>query len=438
MGENLSHRGLKASKTVLRVDMDLYFEAVQNLYDKKTNPQGTFPMNIAENKLNWSMLREKIQQITGNNDIPDWVAGYTSGLGAPSFRESVAAFLEKFLTKCKINPGNIAFSAGATSVVEMTSLVLGDPGDVVAIPAPSYPVYKQDVGNIAGLERFDIVTHHDMESLVEGPLLRTTHLDSTKEMIEKEGKKFKMLVITNPDNPTGGMYPYDQLLKITNWCLQNEVHLVVNEIYGLSLIDTSHPAIKNDYPRQVDFVSFAQIMEAENSDYLHLWYSFSKDFGISGLRVGFVYSLNQLFLRAYENINYSHLVSNHSQWILQELLKDDQFIKEYIDTNQDLLTEAYATVVTTLKKINIPYIPSRGSLFAWLDMSEFMQGNSQEEENKLWLDIYEKTGILLTPGEGFGHSRKGQFRMVYPYFLKEDLEVAIERFSGYVLNKRNN
>jgi len=436
MSTSLSNRGHNASKTVLRVDMDLYFEAIQNLYNKETNPQGTFPMNIAENKLNWSMLREKIQQITRNNDIPDWVAGYTSGLGAPSFREAVAAFLEKFLTKCQINSENIAFSAGATSVVEMTCLVLGDPGDVVAIPAPSYPVYKQDVGNIAGLERYDIVTHHDLQSLKEGPLLDTTYLDTTKEMIERDGKTFKILVLTNPDNPTGGIYTYDQLLNITNWCLQNEVHLIVNEIYGLSLIDTSHPAIRNDYSDQVDFVSFAQIMERKKSDYLHLWYSFSKDFGISGLRVGFVYSLNQLFLKAYENLNYSHLVSNHTQWFLQELLKDEGFIEEYIDTNQKLLTEAYATIVTALIEIDIPYVPSRGSLFIWLDLSEFVESNSQEAENAIWLDIYEKTGILLTPGEGFGHSRKGLFRMVYPYFQKEDLVVAMERFRRYVDEKR--
>jgi aspartate/methionine/tyrosine aminotransferase len=437
MDESLSQRGLKASKTVLRVDMDLYFEAAQNLYDKKSNPLGTFPMNIAENKLNWSMLREKIQQISGNNDIPDWVAGYTSGLGAPSFRESIAAFLEKFLTKCQINPEDIAFSAGATSVVEMTCLVLGDPGDVVAIPAPAYSVYKQDVGNIAGLERYDIVTHHDMESLIEGPLLDISHLDTTKEVIEKDGKTFKILALTNPDNPTGGIYTYDQLLNITNWCLHNQVHLIVNEIYGLSLIDTSHPAIRNDYSGQVDFVSFAQIMEEKKSDYLHLWYSFSKDFGISGLRVGFVHSLNQLFIQAYENLNYSHLVSNHTQWIIQELLKDDQFIQEYIDTNQKLLTEAYVTVVTALKKIDVPYVPSRGSLFIWLDLSEFIENNSQEAENTLWLDIYKMTGILLTPGEGFGHSKKGLFRMVYPYFKKEDLQVAMERLREYVDSRRH-
>jgi aspartate/methionine/tyrosine aminotransferase len=47
------------------------------------------------------------------------------------------------------------------------------------------------------------------------------------------------------------------------------------------------------------------------------------------------------------------------------------------------------------------------------------------------------TGILLTPGEGFGHSKKGLFRMVYPYFKKEDLQVAMERLREYVDSRRH-
>lgn len=437
MSNSLSNRGIKASTSVLRVDMDKYFEAVQNLYDKTSNPDGTFPLNIAENKLNWNMLSSRIRKILSENDCPEWVAGYTSGLGAPSFRETVARFLEQFLTKCPVDPQNLAFSAGATSVIEMTSILLGNPGDVVVIPAPSYPVYKQDIGNIAGLQRYDIITHHDMQSLMDGPLLDISHLEDARAKLESSGKNFKMLVITNPDNPTGGMYSYDELLKITNWCLDHKIHLIVNEIYGLSLVNTFHPEIKDDYSKKVDFVSFVQIMEMMKSDFLHLWYSFSKDFGISGFRVGFVYSLNNLFIQAYGNLNYSHLVSNHTQWILQNLLGDQHFISSYIDTNQKLLTEAYVTVVTALKNVKIPYVPSRGSLFVWLDMSEFIENNTQDEENALWLDLYEKTGILLTPGEGFGHTKKGHFRMVYPYFSKDDLDVAMERFKKYVIDRRD-
>ncbi len=429
---SLSNRGNIASTTVLRTDMDKYFEALENVYDKENNPTGTFPLNVAENRLTWNLLKNKIQTITKAKDIPEWVAGYTSGQGDIIFREAVARFLSECLTNCPIDPEKMAFSTGATSVIEMTALVLGDDGDVAAFPAPCYPVYKQDIGNIANLERYDIITHHDITSIQNGTLLSIEHLERTKTDIESQGKNFKILVLTNPDNPTGIIYTREKLVEIADWCEANQIHLVVNEIYGLSLIDTSRPEISADYSEKVDFVSFAQIMEERKSDYLHLWYAFSKDFGISGFRVGLVYSHNELMIQAYSNLNYSHLVSNYTQWILKEVLEDIDWVKSYIDTNQKQLTEAYIIVVQSLKKLNINYVPSRGSLFSWIDLSPFLTENTQSVENDFWLKIYDATGILLTPGEGFGHTKKGHFRIVYPFVQTEDLKVAMKRFEGFI------
>ena len=434
---SLSNRGNIASTTVLRTDMDKYFEALENVYDKENNPTGTFPLNVAENRLTWHLLKGKIQKITREKDIPEWVAGYTSGQGDIVFRESVAHFLSECLTDCYINPEKMAFSTGATSVIEMTALVLGDDRDVAAFPAPSYPVYKQDIGNIANLERYDIITHHDMSSIQNGTLLSIEHLENTKSDIKNQGKNFKMLVLTNPDNPTGIMYSREKLVEIADWCEANQVHLIVNEIYGLSLVDTSRAEIKDDYSEQIDFVSFAQIMEKRKSDYLHLWYAFSKDFGISGFRVGLVYSHNELMIQAYTNLNYSHLVSNYTQWILKEVLEDIDWVKSYIQSNQQHLTEAYIVVVQSLKKLNIDYVPSRGSLFSWIDLSQFLAENTQAAENDLWLKIYDETGILLTPGEGFGHTKKGHFRIVYPFVQIEDLKVAMKRFENFIFAQKN-
>jgi 1-aminocyclopropane-1-carboxylate synthase len=429
---SLSNRGNIASTTVLRTDMDKYFEALENTYHKENNPTGAFPLNVAENRLTWHLLKDKIQKITREKEIPEWVAGYTSGQGDIVFRESVANFLTECLTNCPIDPEKMAFSTGATSVIEMTALVLGDDGDVAAFPAPCYPVYKQDIGNIANLERYDIITHHDITSIQNGTLLSIEHLEKTKTDIESQDKNFKILVLTNPDNPTGIIYSREKMVEVADWCEANQVHLIVNEIYGLSLVDTSRPEIKADYSENIDFVSFAQIMEERKSDYLHLWYAFSKDFGISGFRVGLVYSHNELMIQAYENLNYSHLVSNYTQWILKEVLEDIDWVKSYIDINQKQLTEAYIVVVQSLKRVGLNYSPSRGSLFCWIDLSQFLTENTEAAENEFWLKMFDATGVLLTPGEGFGHTKKGHFRIVYPFVAIEDLKVAMNRFEEFI------
>lgn len=428
----LSKRGQKVHDTVLRVDFELFFEANQDIYHKETNPNGKFPLNTAENKQSWPLLKEKMEMLLLEKSIPNWVANYTSCLGDESFRIALAGFLSKFLTKCPINPDHLGVSAGATAIVEMTAWLLADAGDVLVLPTPSYPVYKQDIGNKPNLERYDLVTHHEISDLKNKPALKIKHLKKAKKEIEKQGKKFKVLVLTTPDNPTGEIYTKKQLNRVADYCIKNRIHLIVNEIYGLSIINTNHPAIKEDYSKQRTFTSFAQIMAAKKSPYLHLWYALSKDMGISGFRVGAVYSHNEAFIKAYDNLNAPHLVSNHTQWLLGEILSDYAFMEKYIAHNQLLLTESYALVVQYLKKLNVPYVPSRGSLFVWADFSEFLKKPTLKAETQFWELLYEKTGVLLTPGEGFGHSKKGLYRIVFPCFDKQDLEVAMERLAVFL------
>ena len=432
----LSMRGVTAANTMVRVDMDLYFEAAANLYHKTNNPNGAFPLNVAENKLSWPLLKKKIETIAHEAPVADWVANYTNSVGADSFRAVMASFLSKFLAGCTIDPLHLCMAPGAAGAIELTSWILGEPGDVAVIPAPCYSVYKQDIGNRPGLERYNLITHREVSELKNGLPLTTAHLDAALKDISAQGKRFRMLILTNPDNPTGGIYTKDQLLAFTEWCLAHQVHLVVNEIYGLSLLNTSHPDIKDNYNGDVAFHSFANIVQEKKSDYLHLWYALSKDFGASGFRVGMVYSLNTVFRAAFNNLSPPGMVSNYAQWTFEQVLSDHAFVKQYIQTNQQRLTENFATATRVLKELNVPFAPSRGSLFVWLDLSEFLKENTQDAEHELWMDLYKQAGVLLTPGDGFGHEKRGQFRLVYSYVVKEDLEVAMERVKKYVVGRR--
>ena len=430
--KTLSKRGQTAFHTQLRVDFDLFFEATEDLYHPVDNPNGKFPLNTAENKQSWHLLKERIELIGLEKSIPEWVPNYTSCLGHESFRETMAVFLSRFLTKVPMSSEHLGVSVGASAVIEMTSWLLGNHGDVAIFPSPSYPVYKQDVGNKAGMERYNLITHHEISEIAQKPILKIKQLKQAKKDIEAQGKTFKMLVLTTPDNPTGGTYPIKRLEKVANWCIKNKIHLIVNEIYGLSQLDTNHPSIKKDYKKQRKFISFGQIMHTKQSPYLHLWYALSKDLGISGFRVGLLHTYNESLLKAYDNLNVSHLVSNHTQWILSEVMNDHDFMEKYIQYNQQALTESYVFVIEKLRALDIPYVPSRGSLFIWVDCAKFLKKQTQKAETKFWENLYQQTGVLLTPGEGFGHSKKGLFRIVYPCFNIADLGVAMERFGAYI------
>ena len=432
----LSSRGIRAANTPMRADWEIFSKARQNLYHENNNPGGAFTLNVAENGLSWPILKKKMEKVVRKKSMPDWVPLYTSCLGAPSFRKVLADFLSTFVTKSPISADNIAVSSGASSVIELTSFLIAEDGDVAVFPAPSYPVYTQDIGNKAGIERYDLATHHDINDIYQKPKLTINHLEKAKSDIETQGKRFRMLVITSPDNPTGGMYDADELNSLAGWCIYHHIHLIVNEIYALSLINTDHPSIADDYAEKKEFTSFAQIMNSRKSDYLHLWYALSKDLGVSGFRVGLLHTHNASLIKAYDNYNIPHLVSNVSQWIFEEVLSDHQFMAEYIKKNQKTLTESYAEVIKTLRRLSIPYVPSYGSLFVWLDLSKYLNAPTQEAETEFWENLYQNTGVLLTPGNGFGHSKRGLFRLVYSCHSKKELKVAMKRMERF-LSQRN-
>lgn len=342
---SLSSRGARAARTPVRIDHAPLREVARDRFHPDHNPSGKLALNVAENRLSWPELATRLRAIAAESPVPDWVATYTSSRGARVFREPAARFLSTHLTETPVSADHLAVSAGATSVIEMTSFILADAGDVAVIPAPSYPVYRQDIGNFPGVERHDLVTHSELSEIADGPVLGIEHLDRALQDLQSRGERFRMPILTTPDNPTGGILPIHRLEGIADWCIEREIHLAVNEIYGLSLLDTSHPGLRGDYREPVAFSSFAGVIASRDSDYLHLWYALSKDLGISGFRVGFVHSRNAAFLEAYANLNLSHSVSNHTQWLMGRPLSDDDFMGRYLARNRERLTSVYARVV---------------------------------------------------------------------------------------------
>ena len=436
MAGGLSNRGDRAASAEVRPDQDLYFSALANAYDPDDNPDGVLLMNVAENTLCWHELRDAFAEVAQHSVIPDWTAGYTDPTGHPEVRHAVARFMSRHLVEAQVDPDDLSLHAGASAVLDLMACVLGDPGDVVAMPAPCYPAYTHDIGAKAGLVRHDIITHHEPSELHDGPLLSVGHLAQTHETLAADGRRLRMVLVTSPDNPTGAIYDRSRLAELADWCEQHQVHLVLNEIYGLSRIETGHPAISDDYDDPPAFSSFGRVVAKRRSDYLHHVYAFSKDFGISGYRVGVMHTANQPLQGAMATLNTAHEVSNHTQWLISQVLEQESFVTDFVASYPQRLTKAYAGVVACLRRCEIPYVPSRGAVFVWADFSEFLAAPTAEAESALWLDIYQSYGILLTPGQGFGHTKRGQFRIVYAGHSPEALSVAADRLVRFVQDRR--
>ncbi|THH40621.1 aminotransferase class I/II-fold pyridoxal phosphate-dependent enzyme [Neolewinella litorea] len=419
----LSQRGRQTADEPLRPDFALFNRAAENPYGPE-NPTGAITLCIAENHLQWPYLRDRLQEIARMRPWPDWIAAYASLAGAPEFRESVARFVGLHIAGQPLNADLFCASAGATAVVEVSALCLGDAGDYAVFPAPAYQAYLPDINNKAGLLRHDIAEYAKPFGSGYHPL-SVDELDAARATL---GDRFRMLVLTQPDNPTGAVYSEDQLRAFTDWCISHRIHLIVNEIYALSQFRRDAPGIDN----RSDYTSFLPLLEERDSPYLHWWYSFSKDFGVSGFRVGLLYSRNETFRRAYTNFNAPHQISNLTQWLLAELLRDDRWVTDFLDNNRRLLTAAYRSVADTLDELKVPYTPARGSLFVWADFSGYLPERTRAASEKLWGEIFTHTGVLLTAPGGLGQPDAGWYRIVYSGVGPEELGEAMRRLREFL------
>lgn len=134
------------------------------------------------------------------------------------------------------------------------------------------------------------------------------------------------------------MYGPDVIRNAITWARKRKLHTLVDEIYALSA------------NREV-FQSVVRILENKLMDDVHFVWSLSKDFGASGLRVGFVYSQNEIFLKGLANLNIFGAVSNPMQVIVSELLTDDSFVDLYLDESRARLRESYQICVQKLEEM---------------------------------------------------------------------------------------
>lgn len=450
----LSNRGNRAITQPLRADLDLFYEAMENRYEPTDNPDGVFTLCIAENLLNWTEMEAKLREIAAG-PIPEWVPSYTAILGAPPLREAAVGFMKRFMAGVDLDPERLAIAAGDAAVIEMCALLLGDPGDVVVIPGPAYMAYTPDISNKAELVRYDLhhlasvsspapvrsagsVTTSAPQQHEAGPAFPTGYELTTDDLDRAHaelGDRFRVLLLTQPNNPTGQVFTEDQIAAFSRWCIDREIHIVFNEIYALSMIDQDHEALMDDYGERRWFTSALRWLEQQKSPYLHWWYAISKDFGLSGLRLGMAYTHNEDLLKAWSNYGSTSMTSNHTQWMLSEIYKDLDWVATFVQGNTRRLSESYATVIRVLREHEIAYARAMGSLFVWLDLSALLPTDTEEGELALWQEIYDETGILLTSPVGMGSAERGWFRMVYSCVSLGELEVAMGRFDEWLARR---
>ncbi|MBT8214381.1 MAG: aminotransferase class I/II-fold pyridoxal phosphate-dependent enzyme, partial [Acidimicrobiia bacterium] len=195
-----------------------------NPFHPEHNPDGYISLCVAENKLIAPLVAERM---TAVRDMPLDLMGYQPMTGSTELRVALARFMERSLVGRPVDPEELAVLAGAGSVLEIVFAAICDPGDGVLVPTPSYAGFWADLET---RDEVSIVPVHCASDT--GFRLTTELLDAA---LAGAGRPVKALLFTSPNNPLGWTYTADEISEIVAWAKTKDIHLVMDEIYALSV-----------------------------------------------------------------------------------------------------------------------------------------------------------------------------------------------------------
>ena len=143
---------------------------------------------------------------------------YTPAAGLPELRAAIAAKTARD-SGYQVEPTQVLVTNGGKQAVYQTFATLLDPGDEVLVPAPYWTTYPEAIALAGGV----MVGVRTDES--------TGYLASVEDLEAARTERTKVLLFVSPSNPTGAVYPPDQVAAIGRWAASRGLFVVTDEIY---------------------------------------------------------------------------------------------------------------------------------------------------------------------------------------------------------------
>jgi 1-aminocyclopropane-1-carboxylate synthase len=229
----------------------------------------------------------------------------------------------------------------------------------------------------------------------------------------------RALLLSQPYNPIGVCLPAEEMGRAVDWCRSNRLHLISDEIYAASVFASG--------VQHTSALAFAAGDPEWAASHLHILYGLSKDFGLSGFRVGVIYSSSPELHEALDRLAYFCGCSSLPQYLITEVLGDDRFVDAYVEQNRKRLRRIYETVARTANRIGIPHVPADSGFFVWIDLRRWLREPTPEGEHELWLRLVNEAGVILTPGLSCRASEPGMFRLCFAAVPEGGVEIGMER-----------
>ena len=315
--------------------------------------------------------------------------GYSPSKGLFTARKAIMQYAQlKNLPNVSID--GIYTGNGVSELINLSMSALLDNGDEVLVPAPDYPLWTACV-NLAGGTAVHYVCDEESEWYPD--------IDDMKAKITD---KTKAIVIINPNNPTGALYPKEVLEQIVQVAREHQLIIFSDEIYDRLVMDgLTHTSIASLAP-DLFCVTFSGL---------------SKSHMIAGYRVGWmVLSGNKRIAKDYiEGLNMltnMRICSNvPAQSIVQTALGGHQSVNDYIVPGGRIYEQRnyIYEALNSIPGVSAKKPKAAFYIFPKIDVKKFNITNDEQ----FALDLLRDEHLLVVHGGGFNWKNPDHFRVVY-------------------------
>jgi LL-diaminopimelate aminotransferase len=327
---------------------------------------------------------------------------YPFGSGMPAFRDAIATWFQRRFG-VKLDPTNeVCATIGSKEAIGHFPLAFVNPGEVVLCPDPGYPVYEASTNFVGG-------------EIVRMPLLEKNDFLPDLGAIPADAlKRAKLMWLNSPNNPTAAVAPLDYLARAVEFCRKHGIILAHDMAYSEIYYDNKRPA---------------SVLEVEGAkDVAIEFHSLSKTFNMTGWRVGFAVGNPDLVggLAAVKGNLDSGVVSAIQEMAIAALRAPASLSAGIRKT----YVKRRALMVKALKAAGFVVRAPDAAFYLWVKVP---QGRGSSAE--FCSDLLEKAGIVSTPGNGFGPSGEGYFRLTLTA-PDTRLKLAAKRLAAYAKSGR--
>lgn len=367
--------------------------------EMKANGIDVISLSIGEPDFN---VPEKAKEY-GKKSLDENKTKYDFVAGIKELREEICKKLSRE-NNVDYTIDQIVLSSGAKNSLTNVLLATTDPGDEVLLPLPYWVSYSEIV-KVTNAIPVEVKTKKENSFKLTKDELLTAITDKTK-----------LIIMTNPSNPTGAVYTKDELLDIANVCVEKGIYILADEIYEKIRFDDT-------------FVSLASLSE-DIKDITITVNGFAKSAAMTGVRLGYTAS-NSEIAKAMTSIQ-SHTISHPSltaQYIgLGALLECEEDMQYMADTYK----KRCEIITNRLDKVkHISYIKPSGAFYIFVDLSKVKEKYDYKDSFSVEFcqNFLDEEKVAIVPGKAFGIDE--YIRISYACNEKDFLE-GVDRLERYI------